>query len=132
MRSRNIKPGYFKNEVLAECSPLARILFVGLWCYADREGRFEYRPKRIKIELLPYDDCCCDDLLVELEGKGFIERYTIDSHVYIQILSFSKHQNPHKKEKQSTIPYSEKPSASTVQEPCKDGTSHLQRRNKPG
>ena len=37
-RSRNIKPGFFKNEHLAECQPLARLLFIGLWTLADREG----------------------------------------------------------------------------------------------
>jgi len=46
-RSRNIKPGFFRNEMLAECSPLARLLFAGLWCLADRFGRLEDRPKRI-------------------------------------------------------------------------------------
>jgi hypothetical protein len=53
-RSRNIKPGFFLNDELAECEPLARILFAGLWCIADREGRLEDRPKRIKAEVLPY------------------------------------------------------------------------------
>ena len=56
-RSRNIKPGFFLNDDLAECEPLARLLFAGLWCIADREGRLEDRPKRIKIEVLPYDNC---------------------------------------------------------------------------
>ena len=46
-RARNIKPGFFANENLAECDPLARLLFAGLWCLADREGRLEDRPKRI-------------------------------------------------------------------------------------
>ncbi|HEY0297206.1 MAG TPA: helix-turn-helix domain-containing protein [Bordetella sp.] len=29
-RARTLKPGLFKNETLAECSPLARLLFAGL------------------------------------------------------------------------------------------------------
>ena len=49
-RARNVKPGFFKNELLAECEPLARILFEGLWCEADREGRLEDRPRRLKAE----------------------------------------------------------------------------------
>ena len=53
MRARNLKPGFFKNDALAECDPLARILFEGLWCMADREGRLECHPKRIKAEILP-------------------------------------------------------------------------------
>lgn len=121
-RSRNIKPGFFKNDVLAECDPLARLLFAGLWCLADREGRLEDRPKKIKAECLPYDDCDCDGLLDQLAGRGFIVRYVVDSVGYIFIAEFKKHQNPHVKEQASTIPApptasqgDDMPSASTVQ-----------------
>ena len=51
MRARNLKPGFFQNEYLADLPPLARILFCGLWCSADRNGRLEYRPKKIKAEI---------------------------------------------------------------------------------
>ena len=103
-RSRNIKPGFFLNDKLAECDPLARLLFAGLWCIADREGRLEDRPKRIKAEILPYDDCDVDKLLNQLAKQGFIIRYEIDDKRYIQISNFLKHQNPHIKEAASTIP----------------------------
>jgi DnaD/phage-associated family protein len=103
-RSRNIKPGFFLNDELAECEPLARLLFAGLWCIADREGRLEDRPKRIKAEILPYDDCDIDQLLNQLAQHGFILRYEIDGCQYIQIVNFSKHQNPHYKESESIIP----------------------------
>ena len=56
MRARNIKTGFYKNDQLAECSLAARLLFPGLWMMADRDGRLEYRPKRIKAEVFPYDD----------------------------------------------------------------------------
>lgn len=104
MRARNIKPGFFKNEKLAECHPLARILFSGLWCCADREGRLEDRPKRIKAEVIPYDNCDCEKLLAELEKNEFIQRYEVDKNKYIQIINFKKHQNPHCRESDSTIP----------------------------
>jgi hypothetical protein len=59
-RARNIKPGFFANDVLAEIDPLGRLLFAGLWTIADREGRLEDRIKKIKAQILPYDDCDCD------------------------------------------------------------------------
>ena len=71
-RSRNIKPGFFLNDELAECDPLARLLFAGLWCIADREGRLEDRPKRIKAEVLPYDDCDVDELLNQLAERSLL------------------------------------------------------------
>lgn len=103
-RARNIKPGFFENETLAECSPLARLLFIGLWCEADREGRLEDRPKRIKAKCLPYDDCDADRLLAELERAEFITRYEVHGSRYIQIDTFAKHQNPHQRELASSIP----------------------------
>lgn len=103
-RSRNIKPGFFINDQLAEIEPLGRLLFAGLWTIADREGRIEDRPKRIKVEVLPYDHCDVDQLLEELHKRNFIIRYQIDGERYIQITNWKKHQNPHVKEKKSTIP----------------------------
>ena len=43
-----------------ECSMSARLLFVGLWTIADRNGRLEDRPKRIRAELFPYDEIDAD------------------------------------------------------------------------
>lgn len=114
-RSRNIKPGFFQNDQLAECEPLARILFAGLWCEADREGRLEDRPKKIKAACLPYDDCDCDDLLNQLSAGGFIVRYVADGKGIIQVAEFAKHQNPHVKEAASSLPAPVKPGACTVQ-----------------
>ncbi len=102
-RARNIKPGFFKNEYLAELLPEARLLFIGLWTLADREGRLEDRPKRIKMEIFPADDFSVNDLLDSLHKAGFIMRYNADKE-YIQINNFVKHQMPHHKEVPSVIP----------------------------
>ena len=104
MRSRNIKPGVFSNEKLAELDPLARILFMGLWCVADKSGRLEDRPARIKIEVLPYDDVDCNELLNALSLAKFINRYEVNGVAYIEVVNFLRHQNPHYKEKDSEIP----------------------------
>lgn len=113
-RARNIKPGFFKNDLLAECHPLARILFAGLWCEADRAGRLHDRPNRIKAECLPYDECDVDALLEALRTRAFIIRYVADGVRYISIPGFTKHQNPHIRESASSIPEPGKHSASTV------------------
>lgn len=103
-RARNIKPGFFENETLAECDPLARILFAALWCQADRAGRLEDRPTRLKAKCLPYDHCNVDALLAQLAEREFILRYEVDGKKYIQVIEFLKHQNPHSREKPSSIP----------------------------
>jgi len=103
-RARNIKPGFFLNDLLAEIEPLGRLLFAGLWTIADREGRLEDRPKKIKAAVLPYDDCDVDHLLNELSKRDFIIRYEVNGEKYIQIVKWEKHQNPHYKEVKSEIP----------------------------
>jgi len=113
-RSRNIKPGFFSNDKLAELEPLARILFAGLWCHSDREGRLEDRPRKIKADILPYDNCDCTVLLQCLHDAGFILRYAANGTGYIQCVNFLKHQNPHIKEVPSTIPAPGKHSSRTV------------------
>ena len=121
-RSRNIKPGFFLNDELAEIEPLGRLLFIGLWTLADREGRLEDRPKKIKAAILPYDNCNIDKLLQALYGKGFIVRYLVSGDGYIQVVNFTKHQNPHMKEQASEIPAPDLHHASTVLAPNEHGS----------
>jgi len=105
MRTRNIKPGFFKNEHLAECSPHARLLFAGLWCIADRSGRLEDRPLRIHAEVFPFEPSLkIDKLLEELESHQFITRYLAEGKKVVAVVKFQGHQNPHPKETYSDLP----------------------------
>lgn len=126
-RSRNIKPAFFRNEHLGELPPLTRLLFIALWCEADREGRLEDRPLRLKAEYFPYDDCDVSTMLAQCEHSAgnFLVRYEVGGQKYIQITNFKKHQNPHMKEAASVIPpppkYSDnkESGASTIPASCK-------------
>jgi hypothetical protein len=113
-RSRNIKPGFFANDLLAEVPPLGRLLFAGLWTLADREGRLEDRPKKIRAQIFPYDECDVDGLLDELARRQFIQRYEVDGLRLIQVRTWHKHQNPHIKEPASTLPAPDKYGARPV------------------
>jgi len=104
VRARNIKPGFYKNDDLAACSVWARLLFPGLWMLADREGRLEDKPKRIKAEVFPYDDVDTDALLDELSRAKVVTRYNHGEQHFIQINNFHKHQRPHQNEAASEIP----------------------------
>lgn len=104
MRARNLKPAFFKNEDLAELPFEYRLLFQGLWCLADREGRFQDRPKRIKADVFPYDNVDVVKGITELADAGFLLRYEVSGHKYVQINNFVRHQSPHVKEAASTIP----------------------------
>lgn len=97
-RKRDLKPSFFKNEDLADLHPLTRLMFQAMWCVADRNGRLEDRPRRIKIECLPYDDHSIEDALAELAAGSFIDRYEVDGVALLEITNFTKHQNPHPNE----------------------------------
>lgn len=103
-RMRTLKPGFFTNDLLCEIPPLGRIFFEGLWCNADREGRLSDRPKKLKVEILPYDKADAEEFLAALATRGFLIRYQVNGQRYIQIVNFLLHQNPHYKEPPSTIP----------------------------
>ena len=66
-RARNIKPSFFINEDLGALDPLARLLFIGMWTICDFKGALEYRPSRIKAQILPYDQCDSEALMINLE-----------------------------------------------------------------
>jgi len=105
MRSRNIKPSLFKNEILGVEDPILTIVFIGLWCAADKEGRLEDRPLRLKAEILPHrEGIDFNGYLTVLSRLGFIRRYESSNTKVIEVINFSKHQNPHHTEKVSELP----------------------------
>src|SRR6478672_5805162 len=95
-RIRNIKPGIMTNEDLCELGPYAYILFTGLWMLADREGRLENRPKRIKAEAMPmWPDVTwetVEELLDKLCKRGFLNAYEVAGKRYLQVVTWREHQ----------------------------------------
>ncbi len=104
MRQRMVSPSFFVDEGLVTVSPMARLLFIGLWCIADREGRLEDRPIRLKMMLFPCDECDVSELLDELVRVGVIIRYVVGSQPLVQVENFTKHQHPHHREMPSELP----------------------------
>lgn len=105
MRARSIKPGVCDNELLGTADPFYTLLFERLWMIADREGRLEDRPLRIKAQAFPYrEGLDVEPMLAWLTKNGFILRYAADGKRYIQVLEFKKHQKPHSNEQDSVIP----------------------------
>lgn len=107
-----LKPEFFLDETLAQLEPYTKLLFIGLWTLADREGRLEDRPVKIRAQLFPYDPeadvegmlCSLALEVKEATRTGFIVRYEIEGKRYIQIRAFKAHQKPHHKEPLSVIP----------------------------
>jgi hypothetical protein len=105
-RIRSIKPEFFDDEELCAFGPWHRLCFAGLWTQADKAGRMEDRPKRLKAKVFPYDDLDFEALLSDLATAGFITRYTVADRRYICIPeeSWGEHQRPRKDEHESSFP----------------------------
>lgn len=127
MRARSLKPGIFENEILGAADPIYTVLFAGLWCCADKAGRLEDRPLKIKGQVFRFrDGLDIEAALAWLSENGFIFRYKSKNNKYIQVVNFDKHQHPHHTEKNSTItPYkggvTVKPRLSTRDTPSDSG-----------
>lgn len=107
-RIRTIKPEFFRHEGLFDAErksglPL-RVAFAGLWTVADREGRFRWRPRQLKLDVLPFDDADFDQVLEALVAAGFVERYTVAGEDYGYIPSWHKHQVINNRESASVLP----------------------------
>lgn len=87
-RIRSIKPEFWTSEQVMECSPNARLLFIGLWNFCDDAGRHPLAVKQIKALVFPSDDFTADDvsrMLDELSTNDLIQRYTVDGKGYFQV-----------------------------------------------
>lgn len=108
MRIRTIKPEFFKHEGLYELEAATRlpirIAYAGLWGVADREGRFKWKPRQIKLDVLPYDNIDFAALLDALAVEGFLVKYEIAGELFGSIPNFKKHQVINQREASSVLP----------------------------
>lgn len=95
-RIRSVHPSLFTDEAWVSCSPLARILYIGLWTDADDQGLFEWKPLQIKMRLLPGDATSAADLLAELSDVGLLSRFDHDGKPYGALKDFRRYQRPKK------------------------------------
>lgn len=103
-RIRTVKPEFFLDDELGQLPALTRLLFIGLWCLADRDGRLEDKPAKIKVQVLPYDDMDINKALEQLEAGRYIIRYEVEGRKVILVRNFAKHQVIHHTEKESEFP----------------------------
>lgn len=107
-RIRTIKPEFFKHEDLYDLEmktklPI-RVAFAGLWTVADRLGRFRWKSRTLKADILPHDDLDFSSVLDALARAGFIVKYSFEGQFYGYIPSWKDHQFINNKEPESGLP----------------------------
>jgi hypothetical protein len=72
---------------------MARLLYIGLWCEADREGRMAWRPATFKLRYFPGDKVNITGLCGELTRKRLVVLYG-EGCAFIPTFLTHQHVNP--------------------------------------
>jgi hypothetical protein len=107
-RIRTVKPELFRHEGLYELEietglPI-RISFAGLFTACDREGRFKWKPRQLKLDVLPFDSIDFSRVLDALVTRGFVVKYENSGELFGCIPTFKKHQVINNRESDSELP----------------------------
>lgn len=70
----------------------------------DREGRFKWRPRALKPDILPYDDCDFSRVLDAWLTRGLLVRYRVGDEWFGWLPTFVIHQVINNREAGSQIP----------------------------
>jgi hypothetical protein len=105
---RTVKPELFRHEHLFEAEQISglplRLIFIGLFTVVDAEGRFRWRPRQLKLDILPYDEINFTAALSALVEFGFVEQYEYGDEYYGHIPTWHKHQSINQREPDSVLP----------------------------
>ena len=96
-RIRTIKPEFFRHEALqdleiAHPGAYPMMVFCGLWGHCDSKGRFEWKPRQLKLDILPFLPFDMAQTLAVLESSGMVKKYVVEGKDFGEIPSFEKHQ----------------------------------------
>jgi hypothetical protein len=91
-RIRSIKPEFWSDDSVLDCSPLARLMFIGTWNFADDAGNMDRSAKQLKTRIFPVDDIDCEPLVLELLTHGLLIEYSVSGKKYLHIPGFADHQ----------------------------------------
>ena len=106
-RIRTVKPELFQHDGLFDAEVAAglplRLAFVGLFTQCDRSGRFKWRPRFLKLQVMPYDAVDFGSVLDALHAGGWLVRYGVDG-AFGSIPTWNDHQRPNGREADSVLP----------------------------
>jgi hypothetical protein len=95
-RIRSVHPEQWVDDQFVTSSPLARLVAIGVRNFADDNGVFVWNPIKLKMLILPADNCDMASLLDELSSTRQIVSYDVDGTQYGIIRNFLKYQSPKK------------------------------------
>jgi hypothetical protein len=91
-RIRTVKPEFWSDSKIIECSLNARLLFIGALNFSDDEGNLDRSSRQLKAQVLPADDVDCEPLIKEMIENFLCTEYSVNGKKYLHINNFKKHQ----------------------------------------
>lgn len=96
-RIRSVKPEFFRHEPLQKLEaahPGQHVIltFAALWGHCDKAGNFRWRPRDLRLDILPFLDFDIEATLDLLWRADYIRRYEVDGREYGHVPTFRDHQ----------------------------------------
>lgn len=92
-RMRMVKPEFWTDSKVVRVSRDARLLFIGLWNFADCDaGHVEADPFGLKMKIFPADDVHVEELLGELIHIGLVEELHSNVGEFLLVPGLRTHQ----------------------------------------
>lgn len=109
-RIRTVKPEFFRDEDLqdleaAHSGKYPMLVFSGLWGHCDKQGVFEWRPRTLKLDILPFLPFDMGETMELLRSQDFVRKYEIEGREYGFIPTFDEHQRISGKELEQPAKY---------------------------
>ena len=93
-RNRTISPDFWTWEAVIDCAPMTRLLFIGLWNFADDHGVQPLRPRTIRYQVFPGDEIdneAVRAMIDELALRKLVRLYEVEGIEYLAVVDWCLH-----------------------------------------
>jgi hypothetical protein len=90
-RDRKLPSDFWTWEAVIDCAAMTRLLFLGLWNFADSFGVQPLRPRTIRLQVFPgdpIDEAQVRAMIDELVARGLLRIYVADEAEYLEIVDW--------------------------------------------
>jgi hypothetical protein len=94
-RHRIIPSDIWTWEAVIDCAAMTRLLFIGLWSFADDFGVQPLRPRTIRMQVFPDDTIENDSvraMIDELAARKLVRVYEAEGQEYVEVVDWAQFQ----------------------------------------
>lgn len=91
------------SDDMGRLTPVARLLYIGLWGHADRSGYMKFSKTSLKLSIIPFEHEQFDDAMNQLIENNHVQVIEHDGEQFLFLPKFSLHQSFPTSEKSSVL-----------------------------